>query len=60
MTLPGAESIIDGLKGQPALLLLLVLQLATLVMIYFLSSANAERVQERELALIATCGAEPS
>ena len=55
MTLPGAESIIDGLKGQPALLLLLVLQLATLVMIYFLSSANAERVQERELALIEAC-----
>ena len=55
MTLPGAESIIDGLKGQPALLLLLVLQLATLVMIYFLSSANAERVQARELALIEAC-----
>ena len=55
MTLPGAESIIDGLKGQPALLLLLVLQMATLAMIYFISNANADRVQTRELALIEAC-----
>jgi len=55
-----AGLVIASLKDQPALLLLLVLQMATLAMIYFISSANAERVQERELALIATCGREPS
>jgi cell division protein FtsW (lipid II flippase) len=55
MTLPGANKIIDGMKDQPALLLLLVLQLATLLMIYFISTANADRVHERELALIEAC-----
>jgi len=61
MTLPEAtHKIIDGMRGTPALLAVIVLQLATLAMVYFVSSANADRVQERELALIATCGNEPS
>jgi len=60
MTLPEAGKIIDSMRGTPALLAVIVLQLATLAMVYFVSSANADRVQERELALIATCGNEPS
>ena len=55
MTFPEAGKVIDTMRGTPALLAVIVLQLATLVMIYFLSSANAERVQERELALIEAC-----
>jgi len=56
MTLPEAGQIIDNMKGSPALLAVIVLQLATLAMIYFISSANAERVHERELAFIEACG----
>jgi len=55
MTLPEAGKIIDSMRGTPALLAVIVLQLATLMLIYFVASANAERVQERELALIASC-----
>lgn len=61
MTLPEAgHKLIDSMRGTPALLAVIVLQLATLVMIYFVASANAERVQERELALIEACQGEPS
>jgi hypothetical protein len=57
MTLPEAtHKMIDSMRGTPALLAVIVLQLATLALIYFVASANAERVQERELALITTCG----
>jgi hypothetical protein len=55
MTLPEAGKIIEAMHGSPALLAVIVLQLATLVLIYFLSSANNERQQARELALIAAC-----
>jgi len=47
---------VSDLKGSPALLAIVLLQFATMAMVYFISSANAERVQVRELALIATCG----
>ena len=57
MTLPEAGKIIDSMRGTPALLAVIVLQLATLAMVYFLSAANAERVQARELALIEACTA---
>lgn len=60
MTLPEAGKIIDSMRGTPALLAVIVLQLATLAMVYFVSSANAERVQQRELALIEACSPEPS
>jgi len=49
-------SAVGELRGSPALLAIVLLQFATMAMVYFISSANAERVQERELALIATCG----
>jgi CHASE1-domain containing sensor protein len=61
MTLPEAShKLIDSMRGTPALLAVIVLQLATLAMVYFVSSANAERVQQRELALIEACSPEPS
>jgi CHASE1-domain containing sensor protein len=60
MTLPDARHLIDSMRGTPALLAVIVLQLATLAMVYFVSSANAERVQQRELALIEACSPEPS
>ena len=56
MTLPEAGKIIDSMRGTPALLAVIVLQLATLLMVYFVSTSNADRVHEREMALIAACG----
>lgn len=46
---------IDGLKGSPALLAIVLLQFATLAVIYFVASGNAERSAARELALIDAC-----
>jgi len=48
-------STVGDLKGSPALLAIVLLQFATMAMVYFISSANAERVQARELALIEAC-----
>ena len=56
MTFPEAGQVIEGMKGSPALLAVIVLQLATLGMIYFISSANSERVHAREMAFIEACG----
>lgn len=52
-------SAVGDLKGSPALLAIVLLQFATMAMVYFISSANADRVHERELALIAACQKEP-
>jgi hypothetical protein len=51
-----ADSIIHALRGSPALLAVIVLQMATLGMIYLVSSANSERVHLREMAFIEACG----
>jgi hypothetical protein len=48
-------STVGELRGHPALLAIVLLQFATMAMVYFISSANADRVQERELALIEAC-----
>ena len=48
-------SAVSQLTDHPAMLAIVLLQLATMAMVYLLASANAERVQERELALIAQC-----
>jgi hypothetical protein len=56
MTLPGGSRLIDAMSGSPALLAIIVLQLAVLFMVYEVSSTNSERQQARELALIETCG----
>jgi hypothetical protein len=56
MTIPEAgKQVIDSMRGTPALLAVIVLQLATLVMIYMVASSNATLQQARELALIAQC-----
>jgi hypothetical protein len=46
---------VGELRSAPALLAIVLLQICTMAMVYFISSANAERVQERELALIEAC-----
>ena len=55
MTLPEAGKIIDAMSGNPALLAVIVLQLATLALVYVVASGTAERAQARELALIESC-----
>jgi CHASE1-domain containing sensor protein len=57
MTLPEAGKIIEGMKGTPALLAVIVLQLATLMLIYVVATNTADRQQARELALIEACTA---
>ena len=57
MTFPPAEKIIEGMRGTPALLAVIVLQLATLMLIYVVATNTADRQQARELALIEACTA---
>jgi hypothetical protein len=52
-------SVVGELKGHPALMAVVLLQLATLCMVYLVASANAERSSERELALIEACKDRP-
>jgi len=59
MTLPEAGKVIDAMQGNPALLAVIVLQLATLAVIYFVATANADRAATREMALIEACGVKP-
>ena len=51
-----AISAIEALKNSPALLALIMLQLATMGMIYFSVQAQQQRMQEREMMLIEACG----
>lgn len=55
---PAAAKVVDAMQGNPALLAVIVLQMATLAMVYFVSTANADRQHERDLALIAACEGE--
>jgi len=56
VTLPEAShKLIDSMRGTPALLAVIVLQLATLAVIWSVASSNSERQQARELALIEAC-----
>jgi len=50
-------SAVSDLKGSPALLAVVLLQIITLGVVYLVSSSNAERASEREMALIERCGA---
>ena len=52
-------SAVSELKGSPALLAVVLLQLATLAMVYMVATANAERSSEREMALIEACKDRP-
>lgn len=60
MSLPGevgkvADSAIDALKGSPALLVLVFLQIGTLGAVYFATQATQTRNQERELTILNRC-----
>ena len=48
-------SAVGELRGHPALLAIVILQVVTLTVIYLTASGNAERAAQRELALIAAC-----
>ena len=52
-------SVVGELRGHPALLAIVILQVVTLTVIYLTASGNAERAAQRELALIAACKGEP-
>ena len=60
MSLPGeaskvASSTIEALKSSPALLVLVLLQISTMVAIYVIAQAQQGRAHEREMALIKEC-----
>jgi hypothetical protein len=46
---------VGELRGHPALLAIVILQIVTMGVIYFISTGNAERTAARELALIEAC-----
>jgi len=50
-----AGTAIDALKGSPGLLVLVLLQAATLGVIYFATSHNSDLWQARQMALIERC-----
>ena len=47
--------VVGELKGHPALLAIVILQVVTMGVIYMVASANAEYVAAREMALIEAC-----
>jgi hypothetical protein len=60
MTLPEqagkvASGAIEALKGNPGLLTVVLLQLATFVALYFITMRNAEHRQAREMYLLERC-----
>jgi hypothetical protein len=50
-----ASNAIDAMRGSPGLLSVIILQVTTLIVLYFISSANRDREQAREIALIERC-----
>jgi hypothetical protein len=48
-------STVGELRGHPALLAIVILQICTMGVVYLVASSNAERAAARELALIASC-----
>jgi hypothetical protein len=50
-----ATSAIDVLRGNPGLLVLVLMQVATLAMIHFSLMAAQEKMQARELTMIERC-----
>lgn len=60
MTLPEqagkiASEAVAAMKGSPGLLAVILMQGATLGLLYFLSSANSEHRQAREMYLLENC-----
>jgi hypothetical protein len=50
-----ATSAIDALKASPALLVLVLLQMAILGVLYFATQANQQRAYAREMAMLERC-----
>jgi len=50
-----ATSTIDALKGSPGLLVLVLLQIITLGVLYFVTDKQNERRATREMAMIERC-----
>lgn len=50
-----ASSAIDALRASPSLLVLVLLQIATLVMIHYGVRNSQQMTKERELAMIERC-----
>lgn len=48
-------SVVGELRGHPALLAIVILQIVTMAVIYLVASSNAEYVAQREMALIEAC-----
>jgi len=46
---------VGELRGHPALLAIVILQIITMAVFYFVASGNAERTAAREMALIESC-----
>jgi|RhiMethySRZTD1v2_1073278.scaffolds.fasta_scaffold01263_23 hypothetical protein len=60
MTLPEqagkvATTTIEAMKNSPGLLAVILLQLGTLGLLYFVTEANNQRRQERELMMLDRC-----
>jgi hypothetical protein len=54
-----AHNAVEAFRATPALLAVVLLQLATIAVVFFISRGNAERAQIRELALIERCYPQP-
>lgn len=50
-----ARTAIDALKGNPGLLVLVLLQMTTLGVLYFVNDRQNERRQVREMAMLDRC-----
>ena len=56
MTASGvASSAIEALKGSPGLLAVLLMQICTMALVYFVAAGNAEQRQAREMMLLDRC-----
>lgn len=50
-----ATSAVEALKGSPGLLSVILLQLITLGVLFFISQRNAEHRQQREMFMLERC-----
>lgn len=50
-----ATGTIDALRGNPGLLVLVLLQITTLLVLYFVNDRQNERRAAREMAMIERC-----
>jgi hypothetical protein len=50
-----ARSAIDAMRTTPGLLAVILLQVATMAMIYFVASGNSQRQHSREIEMLSRC-----